>query len=132
MEVLPESSPLRRDEESLVRFLEHCQSRAIERGRPQFASISLRVKHISPLAVLQSISEPSSVHFYMERPAEGEAIAGAEEAWREEFAGSSRFVDAQSAIDDVTRNIICIGDLDHRLAGPLFFFYYTFADEPET
>ena len=132
MEVLPESSPPRRDEESLVRFLEHCQSRAIERGRPQFASISLRVKHISPLAVLQSISEPSSVHFYMERPAEGEAIAGAEEAWREEFAGSSRFVDAQSAIDDVTRNTICIGDLDHRLAGPRFFFYYTFADEPET
>ena len=71
MEVLPESSPPRRDEESLVRFLEYCQSRAIERGRPQFASISLRVKHISPLAVLQSISEPSSVHFYMERPAAG-------------------------------------------------------------
>ena len=57
----------------------------------------------------------------MERPAEGEAIAGAEEAWREEFAGPSRFVDAQSAIDDVTRNTICIGDLDHRLAGPRFF-----------
>ena len=131
MEVLPEGTPPRRDRASLVQFLEYCRGRAAERGRVQFASISLRVKHISPLAVLQSIFEASSAHFYMERPADGEAVAGAEAVWRQEFSGPSRFVDAQGAMDAVLADTICIGDLGHRLAGPRFFFFYTFADEPE-
>ena len=61
-----------------MRFLEYCRGRAEQRGQLQFASISLRVKHISPLAVLQSIFEPGVAHFYMEKPADGEAVAGAE------------------------------------------------------
>ncbi len=131
MEVVSESSPSRRDRDSLVRFLEYCRGRAGERGRPQFASISLRVKHISPLAVLQSIFEPSASHFYLEKPAEGEAIAGAEAVWQEDFSGTSRFTDARQAMNDVLENTICIGDLGHRLAGPRFFFFYTFFDDPE-
>ena len=131
MEIYPESSPPRRDRESLVQFLEYCQRRSVESGRTQFASVSLRVKHISPLAVLQSIIDPRAAHFYMEQPSGGEAVAGAESVWQKESTGSSRFADAQSAIDTVLADTICIGDLGHGLAGPHFFFFYTFADEPE-
>ena len=131
MEIIPESSPPQRDRESLVRFLEYCRRRAIELGRPQYASISLRVKHISPLAVLQSIFEPDASHFYLEKPGDGEAVAGAEAVWEQVFSGPSRFTDAQEATQAVLEDTICIGDLDHRLAGPRFFFFYTFFDEPE-
>ena len=109
-----------------MRFLEYCRGRAEQRGRLQFASISLRVKHISPLAVLQSIFEPGVAHFYMEKPADGEAVAGAEAVWQQDFAGSSRFEDARTAMAAVLEDTICIGELNHRLAGPRFFFFYTF------
>ncbi|MBT7854548.1 MAG: isochorismate synthase, partial [Opitutae bacterium] len=101
MEIIPESSPPQRDRESLVRFLEYCRRRAIELGRPQYASISLRVKHISPLAVLQSIFEPDASHFYLEKPGDGEAVAGAEAVWEQVFSGPSRFTDAQEATQAV-------------------------------
>ena len=114
-----------------MRFLEYCRGRAEQRGQLQFASISLRVKHISPLAVLQSIFEPGVAHFYMEKPADGEAVAGAEAVWQQDFTGSSRFEDARTAMAAVLEDTICIGDLKHRLAGPRFFFFYTFFDDPE-
>ena len=131
MEIIPESQPPRRDRESLVKFLKYCQVRAGERGQTQYASISLRIGHISPLAVLQSIFEPKAAHFYMENPANSEAIAGAEAVWLKTFSGPSRFSEAQEAMDAVLANTICIGDLDHRMAGPKFYFFHTFQDDPE-
>lgn len=131
MEILPESSPPRRDRESLIAFLQYCQGKAKERQQTQYASISLRVGHISPLAVLQSIFEPQASHFYIENPSDSEAIAGAEAIWMKSFSGESRFEETQKAIDEVLENLISIGDLDHRLAGPKFFFFHTFQDDPE-
>jgi menaquinone-specific isochorismate synthase len=131
LEIIPENSPPRRDRETLVAFLGYCQKRAIARGRPQIASICLRVGHISPLAVLQSIFNPREAHFYMENPGEAEAVAGAEAIWQETFTGKSRFADAQVAMESAMEDIICIGDLDHKAAGPRFFFFHTFQDDPE-
>ena len=111
--------------------MEYCQKRSIERGQTQFASICLRIGHISPLAVLQSIFEPNAAHFYMENPAGSEAIAGAEAIWQQTFSGESRFTDAQDAMDAVLENTICIGDLGHKAAGLRFFFFHTFQDDPE-
>ena len=131
MEILPESSPPRRDRASLIAFLQYCQGKAKELQQTQYASISLRVGHISPLAVLQSIFEKDAAHFYMENPADSEAIAGAEAVWAKTFSSESRFEETQKAINHVLDNMICIGDLGHRMAGPKFFFFHTFQDEAE-
>ena len=131
MEIIPESYPPRRDRESLIAFLQYCQGKAIEKGQTQFASICLQVGHISPLAVLQSIFEENASHFYMENPSDSEAIAGAEAIWTKSFSGETRFEETQKAIEEVQENLICIGDLYHPLAGPKFFFFHTFQDDPE-
>ncbi|MDP4879575.1 MAG: hypothetical protein NWR36_06790, partial [Opitutales bacterium] len=59
-----------RDEGSLRSFLEGCREAARAKGHFQIASISLAVKHIAPLAVLESIYEPEELHFYIERAAD--------------------------------------------------------------
>ena len=67
-----------RDEGALRQFLEGCRDTARAKDHFQIASISLAVKHIAPLAVLQSIYEPEELHCYIERAADDEAVAAAE------------------------------------------------------
>ena len=63
---------------ALHAFLEQCQVEAHRAHRAQLVSISLEVDSLDPLAVLASIFESDQRHFYVERPAENLAIAGAE------------------------------------------------------
>ena len=117
-----------RDKNALRTFLEGCRETAKAKDHFQIASISLAVKHIAPLAVLQSIYEPEALHFYIERAADEEALAGAEAVVEARFSGAERFARAQSFADEILDNTIAVGDLDVPFTGPHFFTAFTFDD----
>lgn len=117
-----------RDQDALRVFLEGCRETAQRKGHFQIASISLAVKHIAPLAVLQSIYEPDERHFYVERAADEEALAGAEAVAEATFTGPERFAQAQAFADEIMENTIVVGDLDEPFTGPHFFTAFTFND----
>lgn len=118
-----------RDKDALRIFLEGCRETARAKDHFQIASISLAVKHIAPLAVLQSIYEPEALHFYVERAADGEALAGAEAVVEARFSGAGRFAEAQAFADEILENTIAVGDLNAPFTGPHFFTAFTFDDE---
>jgi menaquinone-specific isochorismate synthase len=130
---VPEERFPRRDPAALAGFLEFCRDEARRDGRTRLGSISLEVAHIDPLAVLQSIYEPHELHFYLEKPAAGEAIAGADAIESATFAGAGRFSAVRDWAAEVCSRLIAIGDLDAPRAGPHFFAGFTFndADAPE-
>ncbi len=128
MQIIPSALLPNRDEASLRQFLEGCRDAAIAKGHYQIASISLAVKHIAPLAVLQSIYEPEELHFYVERASEGEALAGAEAVVQAVVDGPGRFQAVKQFADEVLANTIAVGDLSEPFAGPHFFTAFSFAD----
>ena len=76
-----------RDFEGLLRFLTDCRDSALRDNHYKVASISLEVKHLDSLAVLESIYESDELHFYMEHPIKEEAIAGADAILEKTFHG---------------------------------------------
>jgi len=128
MQIIPSEMLPGRDEAALRRFLEGCKEAAIVKNHFQIASISLAVKHIAPLAVLQSIYEPDELHFYIERPSDDEAIAGAEAVVQARFDGPGRFRQVQAFADNVLENTIVVGDLSEAFTGPHFFTAFSFED----
>ena len=129
MKVLPVNPTENVTPESLRAFLEQCCALAKEAGRPQLVSISLAVDHLDPLAVLESIFEPSELHFYAERPAQGFAVAGAEAVLEFTASGPGRFTAARDHIARVLADTIAVGPLEEPFAGPHFFFANSFAPE---
>ena len=119
----------KRDKDALRVFLEGCRETAKAKNHFQIASISLAVKHIAPLAVLQSIYEAEALHFYLERSADEEALAGAEAVVEARFSGTGRFARAQAFANEILENTIAVGDLDAPFTGPHFFAAFTFDDE---
>ncbi len=117
-----------RDPKALREFLSGCRETARKKGHFQIASITLDVKHIAPLAVLQSIYEPEELHFYVERASEDEALAGAEAVVSASFSGADRFAQAKAFAREILENTIAVGDLEVPLAGPHFFTAFTFDD----
>lgn len=117
-----------RNKDALRAFLKGCQDTAREKGHFQIASISLAVRHIAPLAVLQSIYEPGELHFYVERASEEEALAGAEAVVEATFSGKDRFQQAQAFARDIIENTIAVGDLSEPFTGPHFFTAFSFED----
>jgi menaquinone-specific isochorismate synthase len=115
--------------ESLGAFLRQCCDLARKAGRPQLVSISLAVDQLDPLAVLESIFEPTELHFYAERPAQGFAVAGAEAVLEFSAAGPGRFAAARDFIARVLADTIAVGPLTEPFAGPHFFFAAGFAAE---
>lgn len=128
MQIIPSEMLPSRDEATLRRFLEGCRDAAIAKNHFQIASISLQVKHIAPLAVLQSIYEPDELHFYVERPTDDEAIAGAEAVVQATFDGADRFAGVRKFADEVLENTIAVGDLSEAFTGPHFFTAFSFED----
>ena len=128
MQIIPSSMLPERDQDALRVFLEGCRETARAKGHFQIASISLAVKHIAPLAVLQSIYEPSELHFYVERAVDEEALAGAEAVAEATFSGPDRFAQAQAFADEIMDNTIVVGDLNEPFTGPHFFTAFTFND----
>lgn len=114
---------------TLQTFLEQCQQASRRARRPQLVSISLEVDALDPLAVLGSIFEATERHFYVERPAEKLAIAGAEAVLEFSASGPERFEECQAFVDDVLANVIIVGDQGVPFAGPHFFTAFSFFDE---
>ena len=112
---------------SLTNFLATCRGIAQAVGRPQLVSISLAVESLDPLAVLESIFDPSQLHFYAERPTQGFAVAGAEAVLEFSAAGPDRFSRARDYIAQVLTDTIAVGPLTEPFAGPHFFFAAAFA-----
>lgn len=115
-----------RDEGALRQFLEGCREAAREKGHFQIASISLAVKHIAPLAVLQSIYEPGELHCYLERAADDESVAAAEAVVQARFDGPKRFAAVKAFADEILGNTIAVGDLSEAFTGPHFFTAFSF------
>ena len=129
MQIIPSEMLPNRDKVALRQFLEGCRDAARAKGHYQIASISLAVRHIAPLAVLQSIYEPGELHFYVERASEGESLAGAEAVVQGSFEGPNRFQAVKNFADGVFANTIAVGDLNEPFAGPHFFTAFSFADQ---
>lgn len=125
LKISPDSYP-RRDFDGLCAFLSAARERAISRNRPQLVSISLEVRHTDPLAVLHSIHIPGERHCYLERAADGIAVAGAEAVLSIEVGGEDRFLNASSTCRLWLEDTIAFGDLDLPFAGPHFFCGFTF------
>lgn len=128
MQIIPSSMLPERDEGALRSFLEGCRETAKAKGHFQIASISLSVKHIAPLAVLESIYEPDELHFYIERASDEEALAGAEAVVEARFDGSDRFEKVKAFSDEILENTITVGDLSEPFTGPHFFTAFAFDD----
>lgn len=115
--------------EALGAFLAKCQDAARKFHRPQLVSISLEVDSLDPLSVLGSIFESTERHFYVERPSENLAIAGAEAVLEFSASGPGRFEECQAFIDGILGSAIIVGDQGVPFAGPHFFTSFSFFDD---
>jgi len=116
----------------LRHFLVDCQQAAKAEGRMKIASISIAVKHIDPLAVLESIYDPDELHFYCEHANLDIAVAGAEAVVKKTFSGADRCAQAKLFAQEVLAHTIAIGDLSLPFAGPHFFTALTFFNEVDS
>jgi len=130
MRIVPPVAGGRRDRDELVSFLAGCREEAKQAGEFRLANITLRVGHIDPLAVLESIFEAEELHFYLEKSGREEAIAGADGVVSLHVSGQERFRAAQEFVEEMLRRTICIGDVDAAYGGPHFFCSFAFFDEP--
>ncbi|HVW22653.1 MAG TPA: isochorismate synthase [Opitutaceae bacterium] len=128
MTILPQDPAADPTPAALRAFLLQCQAVAQKRGRPQLVSISIEVEPLDPLAVLESIFEPGERHFYVERPAERMAVAGAEAVLSFSAAGPGRFGACRDFIDRALEETLAVGDQSAPFAGPHFFAAFAFSD----
>lgn len=131
MTILPLDPRENASPEALRQFFVQCQALARTRDHAQLVSISLEVDALDPLAVLESIFEPGERHFYVERPAESLAIAGAEAVLVFTAQGPERFAACQGFVDETLANSLAVGDLRAPFAGPHFFHAFSFLDQVE-
>lgn len=127
MTILPVNPAVDPTPETLEAFLADCRGKARQAGRPQLVSISLAVEHLDPLAVLESIFEPAELHFYVERPASGFAVAGAEAVLEFSAEGETRFAQARQFIETTLASTLAVGPVETAFAGPHFFVAAAFA-----
>jgi menaquinone-specific isochorismate synthase len=128
MEIIDIPLEGRADIDGLRAFLSAVLEAADEDQHEKIASISLSVRHIDPLAVLDSIYEGNAHHFYMENPFRDWAVAGAESVAVGSWAGPGRFQSAKAFARALDPHIVAIGDLSLPFSGPLFFSGFTFFD----
>jgi menaquinone-specific isochorismate synthase len=131
MTILPLDPAANASPEALLAFLGECQQVARRAGHAQLVSITLPIEALDPLAVLESIFDPGERHFYVERPAENFAIAGAEAVLTFTARGPQRFAACQRFIDDTLARTLAVGDQRAPFAGPHFFTAFSFLDEVE-
>ncbi len=123
------TGPLERDLDRFLKLLEAVRDEAREDGRWRLVSVSLLAGHIDPLAVLESIFEPTERHAYMEHPEAGFALAGAEAVAEAMFSGRDRFTQARAWTDELFANTVAVGQLEAPGAGPRVFCSFTFEDD---
>ena len=131
MTILPVNPTENQTPEALRTFFAQCGAMARDAGHPQLVSISVAVDSLDPLAVLESIYEPAEPHFYIERPAQGFAVAGAEVVVEFTADGPERFAKAKEFIAKTLDAAIAVGATGAPFAGPHFFLAAGFFDVAE-
>ena len=132
MEIIDIPLEGRADLDDLRAFLAACLEAADSDQHDKIASITLAVRHIDPLAVLDSIYEGEAHHFYMENRAREWAVAGAEAVVSKTLNGPRRFRLAKEFAAEMNEHIIAIGDMTLPFSGPLFFGGFSFFDEVDS
>ncbi len=131
MKILPLDPLANPSPEALGGFLRECRTQAERAGHGLLVSISVEVDALDPLAVLESIFEERDAHFYIEKPAEGVALAGAEAVLSHTASGPGRFASCQDFLDTTLARTLAVGAAGHPFGGPLFFTRLSFLDEVE-
>lgn len=129
MLIIPAEQTPSRDRASLERVFAQAHARAQTTGNPHLVSISLRVHHIAPLAVLQSVYEPNEPHAYFEHPQNDEATAAAEAICSTSAQGPKRFEAIRQWAQMWADQCICAGDTESPFAGPHVFCRFNFDAE---
>ncbi|NBD38516.1 MAG: isochorismate synthase [Verrucomicrobia bacterium] len=119
----------REDRDGLRVFLGAVRQSAEEDEHDKLASITLLVRKVDPLAVLDSIYEADAAHFYLENRAADKAIAGAEAVDAFVAEGPDRFARLRAFAEERRQHTVAIGELSHPHAGPLFFTGVGFEEE---
>lgn len=132
MEIIETQRHRHPNREELRLFLEAVREAAEDDGHFKIASISLATRRLDPLAVLESIYERDEFHFYLERPAENRALAGAEAVVLGRFAGADRIAQARAWVDEILEHTVAVGDLDAFGSGPHFYAGFTFEADAMT
>ncbi len=129
MEIIETQRHRNPSREELRLFLGAVRDAAQEDGHFKIASITLATRRLDPLAVLESIYEQGEFHFYLERPSEDRALAGAEAVVLGQFSGPDRCGQARDWAEDILEHTVAVGDLEAPAAGPRFYVGLTFEDE---
>ena len=129
MTVTPIHANLFQERKELYQFLLHCKETLKEKTQKKIVSITLKSQLLDPLAVLQKIAAPDRMHFYIEKPHQGEAIAAIDAAIKLKLQGSDRFLQAQAFINSCLANTTATGDLHLPFSGPHFFCSFTFFED---
>lgn len=132
MTVTPIDANLFQKSPELYQFLLHCKETLREKSQSKIASISVKSQAVDPLVVLEKIAEANKLHFYIERPQKGEAIAAIDAAIKLKIKGSDRFLQAQEFINSCLANATATGDLHLPFSGPHFFCSFTFFEDNVT
>lgn len=132
MTVTPIHANLFQERKELYQFLLHCKETLREKSHSKIVSISVKSQPLDPLAVLEKIGEPNKLHFYIERPHQGEAIAAIDAAIKLRLKGRDRFLQAQAFINSCLANTTASGDLHLPFSGPHFFCSFTFFEDSLT
>ncbi|GET44445.1 isochorismate synthase [Microseira wollei] len=132
MTVTPIHANLFQERKELYQFLLHCKETLREKSHSKIVSISVKSQPVDPLVVLEKIGEPNKLHFYIERPHQGEAIAAIDAAIKLKLKGSDRFLQAQAFISSCLDNTTATGDLHLPFSGPHFFCSFTFFEDSLT
>jgi menaquinone-specific isochorismate synthase len=120
---LPKLAP---DREALVGFLTDCRDRAVEDGHFKLVSITMAVRRLDPLAVLESIYDPAEAHAYFESPNRERALAGADSVIYKTFQGKDRFHQAAQFSEDLWAHTLIVGDPALPFCGPQLFCAFAF------
>jgi menaquinone-specific isochorismate synthase len=111
-------------------LIEKVRQISVSKNHPQLCSIALAVSYIEPLAVLDSVFDARSSHFYIENHGQKEAHAAAEVILElKDLGGENRFQEADLWVQKWLENTIIVSDKSLPLKGPVFFAGFPFSED---
>lgn len=120
----------KRDIQSLKFLLLKAKEDARAKNHAQLCSIGISVSHIEPLAVLESVFDPTQIHFFMENKREEIAQAAAEAVVKSpELNGANRFQDARKWVKEWKENSVIVADDEIPYRGLIFLGGFPFAED---
>ncbi|MBD1935689.1 MULTISPECIES: isochorismate synthase [Cyanophyceae] len=126
MTLTPLRSNLFQDSKELYQFLLKFKQTSLPKKQTKILSISQEIPDVDPLAVLQAIGLPEQLHFYFEKPGQGEAIAAIDSVTSLKLESPDRFYQSQQFIQSCLANTTSIGAINLPFYGPHFFCSFTF------